>query len=383
MKILYLEWNSIGEKDLEKAFVLEGHDLIRFPVVMSETFKDPKFGDKLTSILRKETPDIVFSVDYFPIFSYFCSRAGIRYVSWVYDSPLRTLYSSMIVDPCNIVYLFDKALCMEFWNAGITTVRYLPMAANTERLDAMNKGLGASCFSCDVSFVGSLYLEDGSPFDQMAAILPDYAKGYLEGLMASQMKVQGYDFVEEVLSPVIEEMSRAYPMEELPSILESREHFYGQFIINRRITSMERMDLLGAVSREHTVDFFTKYKEFSLPNLRNRGPVDYYDEMPLVFKQSRINLNFSRRGLKSGIPLRAFDIMGSGGFLLSSFQADFLDCFVPGEDFIYYENKEDLVRKVDYYLKHEEERKMIAKNGHDKVATGHTYRHRVREMLDF
>ena len=57
--------------------------------------------------------------------------------------------------------------------------------------------------------------------------------------------------------------------------------------------------------------------------------------------------------------------------------------FVPGEDFVYYESKEDLLRKAGYYLDHEEERKAIAKNGHDKVAANHTYRHRVREMLSF
>ena len=92
-------------------------------------------------------------------------------------------------------------------------------------------------------------------------------------------------------------------------------------------------------------------------------------------------MNISRRGIKSGIPLRAFDIMGSGGFLLSNFQADFLDFFVPGEDFMYYESKEDFLEKIDYFLFHEEERQVIAKNGHDKVAAKHTYRHRVREML--
>lgn len=118
-----------------------------------------------------------------------------------------------------------------------------------------------------------------------------------------------------------------------------------------------------------------------MPGLRNRGKVDYYLQMPQVFKQSRINLNISLRSIKSGIPLRAFDIMGSGGFLLSNFQADFLDDFIPGEDFAYYESKEDLLAKIDYYLAHDKERQAIARSGHEKVAAAHTYRHRVREML--
>ncbi len=119
-----------------------------------------------------------------------------------------------------------------------------------------------------------------------------------------------------------------------------------------------------------------------MPNLTNHGPVDNVIQMPLVFKQSRINLNISLRSIKSGIPQRAFDIMGSGGFLLSNYQADFLYDFIPGKDFDYYESKEDLLAKIDYYLSHEDERQAIAGNGHDKIAAAHTYRHRVREMLD-
>ena len=77
------------------------------------------------------------------------------------------------------------------------------------------------------------------------------------------------------------------------------------------------------------------------------------------------------------------DIMGSGGFLLTNFQSDFLDFFIPGEDFVYYENTQDLLEKIAYYLGHDQEREMIAGKGHDKVAAGHTFRHRVAEMFDF
>jgi len=77
-------------------------------------------------------------------------------------------------------------------------------------------------------------------------------------------------------------------------------------------------------------------------------------------------------GIKSGGSYTVTDEM----------QAKLAD-FVPGEDFVYYESREDLLQKVCYYLDHEEERQAIAENGHNKVAAGHTYRHRVREMLDF
>ena len=180
----------------------------------------------------------------------------------------------------------------------------------------------------------------------------------------------------------MEDLYQALPIMPNADGVETKEYLYAQYVINRKITGLERNALIRSIADRHSFDLFTHDGDFSLPNVINHGPVDNYREMPLVFRRSKINLNISLRSILSGIPQRAFDIMGSGGFLLSNFQADFLDYFVPGEDFVYYDSKKDLLRKVDYYLSHEAERQAIAKNGHDKVAAAHTYRHRVREMLD-
>lgn len=64
------------------------------------------------------------------------------------------------------------------------------------------------------------------------------------------------------------------------------------------------------------------------------------------------------------------DIMGSGGFLLSNYQEDFLDDFVPGEDFVFYESEDDFVHKIDYYLAHDNERRQIIANCSGKMQAG-------------
>lgn len=392
MKILFVEWKSYGYLDIKDAFIEEGHQIISFPFKVfeaqgEELLQDQDTEDRLCRRIRKEVPDIVFSVDYFPVISRVCQKEDIRYISYSYDCPHILLYSTTIKNPCNTVYVFDKATYFEFCSMGITTVRYMPLAVNIKRLDALDAKLSLSDTEpsmYDVSFVGSLYLEMDQPFTKMSDALPDYAKGYLDGLVAAQMRIQGYDFMEEVLGPIIHDLCKAYPMMREIGSIESEEYFYAQHVINRWITTVERIDLLDAVGGSYGgVDFFTYCKDFTLPNLRNHGSVSYEKEMPLVFKQSKINLNISRRGMKGGVPLRAFDIMGCGGFLLSNFQSGFLDMFIPGEDFVYYESKEDLLQKIGYYLSHEEERKAIAKSGHNKVAKEHTYRHRIKEMLDF
>ena len=381
MKILLIEWASFGNADIKDAFAKEGHQVVSFPFSNKDARRDAEIEAGLTEKLRETAPDAVFSFNYFPLVSNVCKREGLPYISWIYDSPYVMLYSYTAINPSNTIYVFDRALCREFNDAGIKTVRYLPMAANTERLDRLTPLAAPDRpYLYDVSFVGSLYTESHNFFDRMKNLSP-YAKGYLEGLMQAQMHVQGCNFIQESVSPIMEELYQALPMDPNPDGVETREYLYAQYVVNRKLTGLERLRLLTAVTRTYTLDLFTLDPAFSLPNLRNHGTTDNYTEMPLVFKQSRINLNISLRSIKSGIPLRAFDIMGSGGFLLSNYQEDFLENFTPGVDFEYYESEEDLLRKIDYYLTHEEERIAIAKNGHDKVAAAHTYRDRVREML--
>ena len=372
MKILLIEWASFGNEDIKEAFTAEGHTFSCFPFSNRDGRKDTEISKELSSVLRRETPDVVFSFNYFPVISQVCKAQDIKYISWIYDSPYVMLYSYTALNPCNVIYVFDRELYLEFHRAGIHTVHYMPMAANVERLDRLS---GQKVPVYDISFIGSLYTEQHNFYDRMTG-LSEYAKGYLEALMAAQRKIQGYNFIQESLSPILDDLYQALPMDPNPDGVESREYLYAQYVINRKITGLERTDLIAAITKRHTLDLFTHDAAFHMPNLR------YYEQMPLVFRHSRINLNISLRSIKSGIPLRAFDIMGSGGFLLSNFQTDFLDAFTPGEDFVYYESEEDLLQKIDYYLEHEDERAAIAKNGHDKVAAAHTFRHRVQEMLN-
>lgn len=378
MKVLFVDQDIFGNEDMKEAFCMEGHTVILWSGKNGlDALSNP--GKSLSVALRQEIPDVVFSINYFPTVSDICNREGIRYISWVFDSPYVWLYSKTVFNSCNQVYVYEKELCLEFRDARVDTVHYLPLAVNSDRLDALLTSQEAPNYQYDISFVGSLYVEQDDPFERMISGLSDFARGYLDAVMAAQMKVQGYDFVEEVLGPVMDELHQAFPLD--PEGMESREYLYAQYVINRRLTSLERIDLLNAVAEKNKLDMFTDIKDFRIPNVCSHGHADYFLEMPWIFNRSRINLNISRRGIKSGIPLRAMDIMGSRGFLLSNFQADFLDSFVPGEDFVYYESRADLLEKTDYYLRHEDERQAIAQNGYAKVAAGHTCRHRVREML--
>lgn len=146
--------------------------------------------------------------------------------------------------------------------------------------------------------------------------------------MAAQKQIYGYNFIQELLSPdIVDDLMRILPMQPDATSVESVEYLYAQYVINRQITATERTELLTAIGSQFALDLYTPNQSVKLPGCINHGPVDYYHTAPYVFKTSKINLNISLRSIKSGIPLRAFDIMGAGGFLLTNFQADFLLSF--------------------------------------------------------
>lgn len=104
--------------------------------------------------------------------------------------------------------------------------------------------------------------------------------------------------------------------------------------------------------------------------------------MPKVFYGSRINLNFTIPNIKTGIPLRVWDVLGAGGFLMTNYQPELELFFELDKDLVVFESRQELVRKTDYYLQHEEERKKIAQNGYEKVRQSHSYRQRMGQMFE-
>ena len=64
----------------------------------------------MLSCIKKESPDFAFSFNYYPLVSKVCQKAGLKYVSWVYDNPQVALYHYTLANSCNEVFLFDSEM---------------------------------------------------------------------------------------------------------------------------------------------------------------------------------------------------------------------------------------------------------------------------------
>lgn len=381
MKVLFLKWESFGNAQMTKALKEYGAEVIDLHTTQEELLTGV-IEEKIENSLKKETPDIIYSFNYFPNVAKTAASHDISYYSWVYDNPCVQLYSHTVLLPTNHIYVFDSDTYLKFASQGIKTICYLPMAAQPADLIKPGKNIR---YDYDISFVGSLYTEKHNFYDRMISKgLTEYSMGYLRGIMEAQKNLYGMNIVEILLTePVIDDMHSALPLEPDADSVITKRTLFTEYVINRRITAEERRHALSLLGeRFGNVTVFTPDPSVSIQGCKNMGPVDPDRGAPSVFASSRINLNISLRSIVNGIPLRCFEIMGAGGFLLTDYAADMTQFFTEGEDYVSYDSMADMADKCGYYLKNEAERQQIAENGIKKIRDAHTYLHRVREMFE-
>ena len=102
-----------------------------------------------------------------------------------------------------------------------------------------------------------------------------------------------------------------------------------------------------------------------------------------IYNQSKISLNisFASQGEKIQIKGRDFEAVGCGSLLLTRDTKDIAQFFVPGEEIITYIDEIDAAKKIEYYLKNENERERIARKGFERLTREHTMEKRLLSIL--
>ncbi len=385
MKLILYIWGSNSDNILKKTLIGMGHEVTEYRAKCEHYTKDLKFAQGLINLIHEFNAEAVVTNDYFPIISMVCNTTGIVYYSWVYDSPHYTLFASAVKYPCNRIGCFDGALVDRLNMLGIDTVKHLPLGVDWPEV-ALSEAA-----SCDVSFVGGLYTDAHNYYDELSDEVIkmradefikrqcfEYERDYLRGFFECDGG-DGRKLTDRIRDILMRE-------ELLPGneYIEDVEYIFASAFLEKKVTVDERHMLLNAVSeRGNDFALYTGSDLAMEPALKraNRGIVDYYKEMPFVFKNSRINLNISLRSIRTGIPLRALDIMGCGGFLLSNYQEELAQYFKEGVELVLFYSLEDCLEKIEYYLSHEKERKSIALAGHEAVKERFDYGDQLEKLL--
>lgn len=384
MNIIYVNWECFGGEDAVQALDALGHHI--YVTQMSEQCHvsyDEEFAAKLTEIIKAEKAELVVTFNYFPTISQVCENLHCRYLAWMYDNPSIKVYDKSITNECNYIAAFDSAVVNELQAKGVETVHYMPLAVNTKRMHSLKiTEQDKKKFSKEIAFVGSLYNEEHNFYDRLATTKDEELLGYLDGIIEAQRRVYGYNFMAECLNDeIVEKIRKTLPFR-IPegSYLEERQ-VYADYYLARRLAYLERVELLILLSQCFSVSYYTHQKDVQIGKAENCGQIHYFNEMPKLFRLSKINLNPTLRSIKNGISLRAMDVLGAGGFLLTNYQEDFMRHFEPEVHFTYYASKEEALDKTNYYLQHEEERVKITENASQLIFREHSYEVRFMEIF--
>lgn len=385
MKFLHIGTKKTQGSDLAWGFLLEKHTIDYYPKFFEPVIYDKEEYDGLVAEIRETIEkggyDAIISWNYFYYASDACEKAGIPYMAWLFDSPLLHVYATNLTNSCNYIFAFDKAAYEDIKRKG-GNVYYLPLAVNTLRLGGlMITDEDIAKYGSDVSFVGSLY--QNNPYRGIKNV-PKELSDIFDGVFEKQLG-NFYDnyMYTDITAENLETFSKYIYINGIDQFpLISPYLAYVGFFIAREYASRERVYILNKLAEKFSVTLYNSADDKSvLKGVRLHEAVEYENEAPKVFFSSKINLNFSVRSIERGIPLRCFDIMGVGGFLMSNYQEAFDELFVPGKEMVYFKSEEELMDLTRFYLTHEEERLRIAMGGFKAVNERHTIQMRVASMI--
>ena len=384
MNILIYRYGSICEPDIIETFHKLGFQVDEeTSLIKNKILSDNDCIQIVSERILQNQYAFVFTINFFPWLSHLCNLTHLPYLSLIVDSPVLQLYDNAIKNPCNRIFMFDKASYLDFYDKNPNCIFYLPLATNVTRTNKLFNTTASELkkkYEADISFIGSTYQEKCA-FNQIK--LPEYESGYAMGIIEAQLKVYGYNFIEEMLSDdfVQKFMKYAQNIDVAANEIPIYRAIVAQHFLSVKVGEQERLRLLKLISEHFDVNMYTGSNTSSMPLIHNCGYASSLVDMPLIFHKSKINLNITAKSIRSGLSLRIFDVLGCGGFLITNFQSELPDYFEIGKDLVTYESPQDLLDKCSYYLKHEDERIEIANNGYEKVKQFHTWDIRLVQLL--
>jgi len=366
MKLLIYQWNSYYQYDL--------YDICKDKGILFDVFEwefkskniDEEFEKWFELNIDIGQYDAVFSVNYYPILSMISYRNNKKYIAWCYDNPLNVEnIEDSLGNSNNFVFLFDRIQYEGYSKKGFDTVFYLPLGVNKKRYNnIIISSETRRKYEADISLIGNLY---SSAFSQLTVPLDEYTRGYLNSLMDMQSQIYGYfTFNNAISQELIDDINRQYLEKEPETKLKvSKEALV--FAMASEITRKDRLILLNLFGKRYKTKFYSYDTHELIQNVECCGSLDYVFQMPQMFACSKININPSLRIIQTGIPQRALDIMGAGGFLLSNYQEELGEYFEDGEEMVMYESIEDALEKAAFYLENDGLRNIVAIKGQKKV----------------
>ncbi len=370
-KILYVATNEIPLLDLPKRLDEMGYCVYQASLNIGVEKYNESACKRLESVISELTPDYVITYDFVESVSRAAFLKNVPYISWVYDSPQKELYSKDATNPCNYIFVFDEIQRRRLLDIGLKNVYHTTLAIHSAKVirditeNTVNDG-----YLYDISFVGQLYKYD-SLYSMVEQAPSEIKKDIYELLdncfMTWKDDISIYNTVSDETITYLKSCDNKIITNDLPYITE--RFYYESAVISRILANKERVYCLNTLSEIYDLHFFTFDKDVTQlsSNVKIENGAKYDHEVSKIYNKSKINLNITLHCIETGACQRVFDVMAAGGFMISNYQPELAKLFVEDEEIVLFRTKEELMEKVSFYLNHEDQRKAIASAGQRKV----------------
>lgn len=245
-------------------------------------------------------------------------KNGIKTAVWVADDPYFTDETAR--NSLHYDYVFTHELnCITFYQAqGLHHVHYLPLAMNPEMFQPLRVH---PMYLSDICFIGNAFWNRVELMDELAPFLATKTTVIAGGQWE---RLKNYALLED-------------------------------FIIPRWVSAAEA--------------------------------VNYYNGAKIVINMHRPTAagsdNHNGRNIQaSSINPRTYEIAGCAALQMIDARQDVARQYTPGYDIIVFDSATDLQNKLEYYLQHEEERRLIALRSYMTTRSRHSYDKRLMQLLD-
>ena len=184
----------------------------------------------------------------------------------------------------------------------------------------------------------------------------------------------------------VEFLSLFYYPEHYPVVLEKDKDFWGSDIAFMGTWSKEREKMIESLEGLNVKIWGAQWnrssnsfkKKFTITN-----KIAWLEDMSKVVSSTKIIVDSLTKGQTDKVNMKNYQIPACGGVLLTNRTDVAQELFEENKEALYYDSLKELREKCEYYLLNEDQRKMIAINGHKKVVEAqNTILDKVKRILD-
>lgn len=376
--------NSRGllARDIVDTFLIMGVNA--FPIDIISL--DPR---EIIDQIKNFSPNFVMTINYIKGLPHICSKLGVPLVVWEIDPTLEVLSEKEAGKDNVFIHTYRKSRVSYFKELGFRNVWFLPLGTNPRRYRPIEPEEAiVDKYKADVSYVGSSMKNQAEWALKKAkmllkrhypSILPEQ---FLTEVIKRQVKNLDFYSLHKIIEKKLALMGYSHILED-----EQGRKIDIILCLGEKIASFRRIKAINTLedlARKKIVKVWGDegWKDGLARSIVYSGPAGHFHELPLIYNASAVNLDINRIYQKDIVPLRIFDILACGAFVLADDSKELGGFFKKGEEIISYRKISQIPLICEYYLKNEKERKEIAEAGRNRVLKEHTLEHRLSFIIE-